>query len=167
MTADVQHQMEALCQALLLGGGMGLFYDLLRVVRVRLKQRWLGQGLDLLFWLTATAALFCWSDRAWGGAVRLYGAVFCLVGGGLYFQLLSPCVLWLGYRIADFLRKILKILLIPLSVLCVGTKKVKNIIRNSFLFRFKWYRIGQKTIEMDGAVQRRAMRKKGESRRAI
>ena len=81
--------------------------------------------------------------------------------------MLNSIVLWLGYRIADFLRKILKILLIPLSVLCVGTKKVKNIIRNSFLFRFKWYRIGQKTIEMDGAVQRRAMRKKGESRRAI
>ena len=162
MTADVYGQLDALCQALLLGGGLGVFYDLLRVLRVRTGLHWLGQGLDLLFWLLATAALFRWSDGAWGGPVRLYGALFCLGGGALYFRLLSPAALWMGYRIADFLTGILKILLIPLLLMKMGIKKVKNIIRNSFLFRAEWYRIGQKTIEMDGAVQRRALRRKGE-----
>ena len=162
MTADFWAQLDALCQALLLGGTLGLLYDLMRVVRVRTGLGWLGQGLDLLFWLMATGALFCWSDRAWGGPVRLYGALFCLGGGALYFRVLSPAVLWMGYRIADFLTVILKILLIPLSGTKMGTKKVKNIIKNSFLFRAEWYRIGQKTIEMDGAVQRRAQRKEGE-----
>ena len=166
MTADVQQQLNGLCQALLLGGGLGLFYDFLRVVRRSLRLRWLGQLLDLLFWLLATGALFFWSDRAWGGTVRLYGAAFCLAGGGVYFRLLSPAVLGLGYRIADFLAEIFKILLIPLSLLRMGIKKVKNIVRNTFLFKAKWYRIGQKTIEMDGAVQRRALRKEGESHRA-
>ena len=167
MTAEFFAQLEALCQALLLGGGLGLFYDVLRVIRVRTGLRWLGQGLDLLFWLLATAALFSWSDRAWGGTVRLYGALFCLGGGALYFRVLSPCALWMGYRIADFTTVILKILLIPLRGLSMGTKKVKNIIRNSFLFGAKWYRIGQKTIEMDGAVLRRAKRKEGERARVF
>lgn len=39
---DVMQQARAMCQGLLLGGGLGVLYDLLRVVRVRGKLRWLG-----------------------------------------------------------------------------------------------------------------------------
>ena len=74
MTVDVMQQARAMCQGLLLGGGLGVLYDLLRVVRVRGKLRWLGGAADLIFWLAAVWALFRWSLPAWGGQVRLYGA---------------------------------------------------------------------------------------------
>ena len=85
MTVDVIQQGRALCQALLLGGAMGVLYDLFRILRVRVRVPLLGPVLDLLFWLAATGALFVWSQSAWGGQVRLYGATFCMVGGALYF----------------------------------------------------------------------------------
>ena len=85
MNVDVLQQGRALCQALLLGGAMGVVYDLFRILRVRVRAPLVGPLLDLLFWLTATATLFLWSQSAWGGQVRLYGAAFCVVGGALYF----------------------------------------------------------------------------------
>ena len=48
MTVDTLQQGRALCQALLLGGGMGVVYDLFRILRVRVKLRFLGPVLDLL-----------------------------------------------------------------------------------------------------------------------
>ena len=80
MTVSVAQQGRGLCQALLLGGGFGALYDLFRVLRARLPG--VGAALDLLFWLAATAGLFLWSQTAWGGQIRLYGALFCLLGGG-------------------------------------------------------------------------------------
>lgn len=79
MTIDVIQQSLALCQALLLGAAFGVLYDLSRVLRVRVRLRLLGLT-DLLFWLVATCALFLWSQRAWGGEIRAYGAAFCLAG---------------------------------------------------------------------------------------
>ena len=101
MTIEVVQQGQALGQAVLLGLLLGGLYDLFRILRVRVKVRLVGPALDLLFWITATAALFLWSQGAWGGEIRLYGALFCLVGGGLYFWGLSPWMLRLGYRLAD------------------------------------------------------------------
>ena len=80
MTVDTLQQGRALCQALLLGGAMGVVYDLFRILRVRVKRPLLGPALDLLFWLGATGALFLRSEGGWGGQIRLYGAAFCLVG---------------------------------------------------------------------------------------
>ena len=37
MTVDTLQQGRALCQALLLGGAMGVVYDLFRILRVRVK----------------------------------------------------------------------------------------------------------------------------------
>ena len=66
MTVDTLQQGRALCQALLLGGAMGVVYDLFRILRVRVKLPLLGPALDLLFWLGATGALFLWSQGAGG-----------------------------------------------------------------------------------------------------
>ena len=76
MSIDTLQQGQALCEALLLGGAMGAAYDLFRILRVRVKIPMLGPALDLLFWLGATGVLFFWSQDAWGGQVRFYGAAF-------------------------------------------------------------------------------------------
>ena len=35
MTADIARQLQALCRAVLMGGGLGVLYDLMRIVRRR------------------------------------------------------------------------------------------------------------------------------------
>ena len=158
MTVDVMQQARAMCQGLLLGGGLGVLYDLLRVVRVRGRLRWLRGAADLLFWLAAVWALFRWSLAAWGGQVRLYGAALCLMGGGLYFRLLSPGVLWLGYRLADLIGAILGIFTWPGKQCWQIFKKIGKLRKNLFLSWGKWYRIERKTKEAEQTACRRAAR---------
>jgi tryptophan-rich sensory protein len=163
MTVDVAQQGRALCQALLLGGAMGVVYDLFRILRVRVKVRLLGPLLDLLFWLAATAALFVWSQSAWGGQVRLYGAAFCLAGGALYFWALSPFFLRLGYLGADLAAALLGILTFPLGAAEALLKKIRKIVKNVFLSWTKWYRIRATTERLDAAARRRTLRERGEN----
>ena len=131
MSGEVARQLQVLCQALLLGGAMGLAYDLLRIVRVRLRLPLAEGALDLLFWLGATAALFVWSQGAWGGQVRWYGAVFCLLGGGAYFRSLSPWVRRLGDLAARLAAVIWKILTFPAALVLALLKKIKNLQKTS------------------------------------
>ena len=146
MTVDVVQQGRALCQALLLGGAMGVTYDLFRILRVRVKLPLLGPLLDLLFWMAATAALFVWSQGAWGGQIRVYGAVLCLVGGALYFWAVSPWLLRLGYLGADLVTALLGILTFPVGLAGAILKKIgKNwsARRKSGGFGFFFLRIDQ------------------------
>ena len=167
MTVDVAQQGAALGQALLLGTALGVLYDLFRILRVRVRLPLLGPLLDLLFWIGATLALFLWSQEAWGGEIRLYGALFCLTGGVVYFWLFSRWLLWLGYRLADLITLLLGILTLPMALLLSLLKKIRKIIKNTFLFRRKWYKIRTLTDEMDRAARRRAEREKGAGGHAV
>ncbi|MCI8423107.1 MAG: hypothetical protein HFF50_06215 [Lawsonibacter sp.] len=167
MTADIIQQSRALCQALLLGATLGITYDLFRILRVRVHLPLLGPLLDLLFWLLATAALFLWSQQAWGGQIRLYGGVFCLIGGGAYFWLASPWMLKLGYLAADLVTLFLEILTYPVGVAKALFKKIKKILQNTFHSGVKWYRIKKMPKELDAAARRRAARERGGSAYAV
>ena len=166
MTVDVAAQGAALVQAMLLGLGTGVLYDLLRILRVRVRVPLLGPCLDLLFWLLLTGTLFLWSQWAWGGPVRLYGVAFLFLGGVFYFWLLSRWMLWIGYRLADLVTVILKILALPLAVLHRLQKKIKKLAKNVFLSAEKWYRINQITQEMESTARRRAARERGGAQHA-
>jgi hypothetical protein len=161
MTVEIAQQAAALGQALLLGGLLGLIYDLFRIARVRVKLPLLGPALDLLFWLMSTCALFLWSQWAWGGEVRLYGAAFCLVGGCLYFWLFSRWFLRLGYLLADFVTFLWEILTFPLWIAGTAAKKIGKFLKNTFLSLRKWYRINHTIKEMEHVACRREIRGKG------
>ena len=137
MTVDVAAQGAALVQAVLLGLAAGVLYDLFRILRVRVRLPLLGPALDLLFWLMLTGTLFLWSQWAWGGPVRLYGAAFLFLGGAVYFGLFSRWLLWLGYRLADLITAILKILALPLFALNRLQKKIKKLAKKYLPFRGK------------------------------
>ena len=51
MTISVESQALSLAAGLLLGAGIGLCYDLFRILRCRIPFRTLSVILDLLFWL--------------------------------------------------------------------------------------------------------------------
>ena len=144
MSPDIVRQGQAICQALLLGGGLGVVYDLMRVIRRRLPLPGLGGVLDFLFWVLATAALFLFSHRAWDGQIRLYGALFCFLGGTAYFWGLSPLVLKTGLLLADVLKKILGIFALPVRLLGGLFKRFGKIAKNIFSFMGKWSMIKPK-----------------------
>ena len=58
MSVSLQEQISTLFSCLAMGLGVGLLYDLLRLVRLTLPRRTLQEILDLLFWLGACGMLF-------------------------------------------------------------------------------------------------------------
>ena len=143
MSPEIAAQGAAFFQAVGLGLCAGLVYDLFRILRVRVKLPLLGPLLDLLFWVLLTAALFIWSQGAWGGEVRWYGAAFLFGGGVLYFWLASPWLLKLGYFLADIAAFLWRIFTYPLVLLGRFAKKIKIFLKNTFHSWAKWYRINQ------------------------
>ena len=132
---DTAEELRVLCRALLVGGSLGLVYDLMRVARRRLPLPGVGGVLDFSFWVLATAALFRFSQQAWAGRVRLYGAAFCFLGGTAYFWGLSPVLLAVFLRVADMLALLLRLLLLPARVCGKVLKGIGKNVKNSFLFR--------------------------------
>jgi len=132
VTVDLALQMRGMCQAVLLGGCLGLFYDGLRLARRCLPFRWVEWVLDLGFWLCATLALFLFSHSAWGGEVRLYGAVFCLLGSGAYFWGVSPVLLPPALGFLRFLRRLLGIFTRPARRLAGLFKRIGKFAKTSF-----------------------------------
>ena len=133
MTVDIALQLRGLCRAVLLGGMLGIVYDLMRVMRRRIPLPILGGVLDFLFWVGATTALFLFSHEAWDGQIRLYGAVFCFLGGTVYFWGVSPVVLKIFFFLADLTARILGILTLPGRGLEQLFKRFKKFAKISFL----------------------------------
>jgi len=111
----------------------GLFYDLLRCIRWRIRSRIFCGVLDLLFWLAVTAALFLWSVEAGRGLVQLSTCIFLFLGGVVYFRFLSalffPVLSWLTGLVVQFFRLIFA----PVRLLGRLTKR----LRNFFVLFFK------------------------------
>ena len=135
MTPDIAQQLQGLCRAVLLGGGLGVLYDLMRIIRRRLPLPLLAGALDLLFWITATAALFLFSHETWNGQVRLYGAAFCLLGAAVYFRGISPLVMGLLFLLTGVAGRLLGILTFPGRVLGRVFKRFGKFAKTSFLSR--------------------------------
>ena len=89
MEISVAGQAAAFTGAIALGLGVGLLYDLLRLLRCRLRLPLLGPVLDLMFWAAVTLALFLYVIAATGGEVRLYVLLAVFGGAVAYFLGLS------------------------------------------------------------------------------
>ena len=135
MTADIARQLQALCRAVLMGGGLGVLYDLMRIVRRRVPLPALAGILDFLFWVVATASLFLFSHENWHGQVRLYGAAFCLLGATAYFKGISPLVMWVLFLLTGLAGRLLGILTFPGRVLVRVFKRFGKFAKTSFLSR--------------------------------
>lgn len=137
MTVDIARQIHGLCRAILMGGALGVLYDLMRVVRRRVPLPLLVGILDFLFWVTATVALFLFSHAVWDGQIRFYGAAFCLLGGTAYFWGISPLVMGIFLFLATLADRLLGILTAPARALGRIFKKIKKFAKASFLSRKK------------------------------
>ena len=90
MSVSLQEQISTLFSCLAMGLGVGLLYDLLRLVRLTLPRRTLQEILDLLFWLGACGMLFFCGIVFGNGRVRLTWPCACCWGQRLIFFCSAP-----------------------------------------------------------------------------
>ena len=108
MILSLHTQARLFLLTVLMGGGMGLVYDGLRLLRLTIphKKCWI-QAEDGLFWLGAVFLVFGVMLRASRGEIRFF-SIFGLFGGmGLYFLTLSPLVM----AVSDRLLRLVKYLI--------------------------------------------------------
>lgn len=142
MGMAVAEQAYALLQAILLGAGVGLLYDLFRILRVRIRLRLVGGLLDFFFWVAVTVALFVHAIVAQGGVVRVYMITSVFLGATLYFFAFSLLILRVGYLFADIFGFIWKIMTAPLRIFLCLCKKIIKKAKKLFHSLKKWYNIG-------------------------
>ena len=108
MILSLHAQAQLFLLTVLMGGGMGLLYDALRVFRhaFRHKAFWV-QLEDGLFWLLAVFLVFCVMLRANAGEIRFFTILGLFGGMGLYFLTLSRLVLAVSDRIIRLVKYIL------------------------------------------------------------
>ena len=132
-----------------MGVGVGLLYDLFRVMRVRIPLPLMGSVLDLLFWLVVTVGLFVYATAAGNGEVRFYVIAAVMLGAVAYFLSVSRWVLKGAYAAADLISIICKIVTFPLLLLARLGKKLSKTAKKSFHYQLKWYKIRLLSREMD------------------
>ena len=123
MEIHLLDQARTFLGAVLLGAGLGVAYDLMRTLRRRVRLPLLGPALDLLFWVLATVGLFLYTILRGGGELRLYTIAALLLGGCVYFWLLSPPVLLLTGLAAGLAARLLRLAAAPLLLLAGTVKK--------------------------------------------
>lgn len=97
MILSLHAQARLFLLTVLLGGGMGIVYDGLRVLRHALPHRLLWvQAEDGLFWTLAVFLVFRVMLYASAGEIRFFTILGLFGGMGLYFLTLSPAVLALS-----------------------------------------------------------------------
>ena len=128
MILSLHAQAQLFLLTILLGGGMGLVYDGLRVFRHALPHKvfWI-QMEDGLFWVAAVFLVFGVMLQASSGEIRFF-SIFGLFGGmGLYFLTLSRLVIAVSDRIIWLVKYIatllFRIVMTPILLLFLPFRK--------------------------------------------
>lgn len=115
-------QTYAFLMTIFAGGIIGLLFDVYRVIRSVFQPRQLGTAVwDLVFWIMVTPVLFATLLASNWGELRFYVAIGVGLGLLLYFQAMSPWVIWflvrtirgIGYGLGKFVRKTLRVITFP------------------------------------------------------
>ena len=105
MILSLHAQASLFLLTILMGGGMGLLYDGLRVFRHALRHKpfWV-QLEDGLFWLLAVFLVFSVMLCASGGEIRFFMILGLFGGMGLYFLTLSRFVIAVSDRMIRLVK---------------------------------------------------------------
>lgn len=123
MSLDPAAQARILGICLAVGVLLGLYYDLLRPLRLLPLPRLIGGMTDLAFWAAAALLLFACALLLGDGRVRLYMAAGVLAGAAAYFLSLSFLVRRSLSLIGRMLARAGRLLVLPLKKLPLFEKK--------------------------------------------
>ncbi|WP_304508412.1 spore cortex biosynthesis protein YabQ [Anaerotignum sp.] len=111
MILSLQGQAQLFLLTVLLGGGLGVVYDCLRIFRhiIPHKRLWV-QMEDGLFWLCAVFFAFAVMLGANDGEIRFFAILGMFGGMGIYFLTLSRLVIAISDKVIYVMKKILFLL---------------------------------------------------------
>jgi len=110
MILSMSGQMTQFLRAVVLGGALGVIFDLFRVLRRLFRHPWLlTQAEDLLYWLLALAALFLF--LVYDHQVRPFSLLGTFLGILVYFLTFSPLLVRGLVSILRFLGRLIVTLL--------------------------------------------------------
>lgn len=152
MGNHIPEQLALFFRSILLGGGFALIYDLVRPLR-QLGGRGWGCLLDALVSAGAVVSVFFFVMNG-DGELRLFILLGGIGGAVLFFCLLSPPLrpVWAFWT---------QILLLPVQIVEIFFKKIKQICKKLFSFWKTWFTIITKSEqEGDGEVAAHTKTKK-------
>lgn len=141
MELPVSLQLTQAITSVVAGIGIGLVYDLFRIVRRQCRGTILPQLLDLLFSAITLSILFYVMQQVGGGAFRLFMLLAAALGAGLYFAGPSVWICCGLQKITDGLRRLVRLLWNPLKRLKNPLKKILKIFKNLFQKPVRWGKI--------------------------
>lgn len=105
MELTVAGQTWSLFYSLLLGMGLGLFYDVFRVLRIALPHRTVAVAVeDMFYWTSAAFLTFFFFFYTDGGRIRIYLLVGEAIGFTLYYFTLGAVIIGAAKKIIAALR---------------------------------------------------------------
>lgn len=109
MSEVIRQETAVFLLAVLLGIGLALLYDALRILRRVFRHGLAATGAeDLLFWLLAAVLLFTLLFYGTGGALRGYVLLGAALGAVLYGKSVSRWLVYNGTHAVQWLNRTIK-----------------------------------------------------------
>ena len=149
MILSMPQQAWLFLSTVIIGAGLGLFYDVFRVLRKTAPHRSFAvQFEDLLFWLAVTALVFYFMLHSNYGEIRFFSLLGIAIGGILYFATISRPVLKVSVAVVNFLKRViaatLRIILLPLRLIVAWLKPPVKKLLHAIRKRLRsWMRCGK------------------------
>ncbi len=143
--------------SILMGVGLGIVYDVMRIFRGRIRFWIITAILDVVFWAVCSFAAFWFAMGIGGGQLRLFAMAGIAVGAAIHFLLLSRPVRAVGFFLADGTITLVQILLVPVNALLSVWQRVCRGFLKTFSYMDKQNRIKEHPRDMK-LVQSRAER---------
>lgn len=139
MELAVSFQLYQASAALLLGVAAGLFYDVLRIIRHRIRRKAVTVSLDMLYWLALAIALFAQTMIVGHGFLQMFLLLANCGGAVVYFIILSAPVLRILGAVVDTLVWISLFLTKPMRKIWSKGRKWTGRHKKGFQNRVKQY----------------------------
>lgn len=108
---DINEQVMQFLLSVVLGAGMGVVFDVFRVLRVVFppaKKTGMVTVQDILFWALYAFVIFVYSVQYGRGQVRFFFFLGSLLGFALYILTVGNVIIGVIRKIASFVAKILR-----------------------------------------------------------
>ena len=116
------------------GGLLGGFYDVFRIIRIAFKSKWLSVFFqDLIFCIFSAFSIILLVFHTNSGTVRWFSLLGCFICFILYHLTIGRIVIFMAEKIINFIKKVLgfiyKITVIPAkNIILFLFKQIKNLL---------------------------------------
>ena len=126
MIPYVSGQAWLFLSTVVVGMVIGLFYDIFRIIRKTTPHRaWVVQLEDVLFWVTATGAMFYFMLQHNYGEIRVFSLLGTACGVVLYMATFSPWVLKVSTAVINFVKRVVTTVV---GIICLPFKFLYRLI---------------------------------------